>query len=262
MAFYSKIALLILVYSLLGCGVEPTVSSIPEDWIEGSTEDTSEPEDPSSVPNGDDAPIIPDDDSNGDTAGGDEPDSETPDDGTPDTGLTPCDIAWGLFSQCEPPPEGCENSAVGECILEIGPAVGGYCEVMDGEQCNGGQLDDAAYEYCQIQSCLGDDYDACVAQLASTCVSESCVELDDVVGHCPGYDYACESASPTESQCLLDVFESMSQPCGLFADAPQCALGVVTETGWGSCQVQDCLNLTTFEACYSNLEVLCSFSAP
>ena len=88
------------------------------------------------------------------------------------------------------------------------------------------------------------------------------VELDDGGGHCPGYDYACESASPAESQCLLNVFESMSQPCGLFTDAPQCALGVVTETGWGSCQVQDCLNLTTFEACYSNLEVLCSFSAP
>ena len=262
MTLYWRMVSFTLFWSLMGCGVEPSVSSIPEAWTEDPADTSNESDEPVGVPNGDDSPTVSDDGSDEDTTEPEEPESEPTDDGAPETGVGPCDIAWGLFAQCEPPPEGCENSSVGECILEIGPAVAGYCEVMDGEQCNGGQLDEAAYEYCQIQSCLGDDYDACVANLASTCVDESCVELDAVVGHCPGYDYACESASPAQSACLLNVFESMNQPCGLFTDAPQCALGVVTETGWGSCQVQACLNLTTFEACYSNLEVLCSFSAP
>jgi hypothetical protein len=263
MALLLRLLVCVLGLCVAACGVEPSVSSVPADWTEEPAQSVpSDDEDPSCVPNGEDSADNTDEDA--DVESTDDEDSGSGDlsDDEPETGLTPCDIAWGLFSQCEPPPEGCEESAVGECILAIGPAVSGYCDVVSGEPCVGGQLSDSAAEYCQIRSCLGDDYDTCMSELGSSCVSESCEELDALVGHCTGYDYACESAPQAESQCLLNVFETMNQPCGLFVDAPQCALGTVTETGWGSCQVQQCLNLTTFEACYSNLEILCSFSSP
>ena len=262
MALLLRLLVCVLGLCLAACGVEPSVSSVPPEWLDEPAESVpSEEEEPSGVPNGEDSTDNTDEEADPETNGDADAGSDETSTEDTDTGLTPCDIAWGLF-QCEPPVEGCEDDAVGECILAIGPAVSGYCDFVSGEPCTGGQLSGSASEYCQIRSCLGDDYNTCMAELGSSCVSEACEELDAEVGHCPGYDYACESAPEIESQCLLNVFETMNQPCGLFADAPQCALGTVTETGWGSCQVQQCLNLTTFEACYSNLEVLCSFSAP
>lgn len=262
MALFLRLLVCVLGFGVAACGVEPSVSSVPAGWLDEPAESVpSDVEEPSGVPNDEDSAGTTDEETDPETSGDADAGSDETSTEDTDTGLTPCDIAWGLF-QCEPPVEGCEDNAVGECILAVGPAVSGYCDFVSGEPCEGAQLSDSAAEYCQIRSCLGDDYDTCMAELGSSCVSESCQELDAAVGHCTGYDYACESAPQAESQCLLNVFETMNQPCGLFVDAPQCALGTVTETGWGSCQVQQCLNLTTFEACYSNLEILCSFSSP
>lgn len=245
---------------IAACGVERTVGSVPQPWAE--PEETLEVpnQEPDEVPNENESPI----DTN-DECVHNSPDDATCEDETPEEpvpGIAPCDIAWGLFSQCEPPPQGCESPAVGECILEIGPAVGGYCTVVESGHCQGGQVTTAAEEYCQIQACLGVDYHACIAELATTCVSDTCDDLNNAVGHCPGYDYACAEAPTAEAHCLLNVFEAVSQPCALFVDSPQCAAGLVTETGWGSCHIQACLNLTTFDACLGNLEILCSFTAP
>ncbi len=88
----------------------------------------------------------------------------------------------------------------------------------------------------------------------------ACTAVEDVAGSCPGYGYDCSTHSDTETWCLYDVLGTLPDPCTLFEDGSLCAGSTVSPLGIASCQLQECFGLTTFDACYGNLTVLCDFA--
>jgi hypothetical protein len=263
---------------LVSCGVEPGAGtsvegetqslpageSVPgtdgSDGGEGPTEDDdtaaeddgTAPEDESSEPTDDG------------TDSSDEPE-DTQDDPEVDAPIEPdsttCDEANTLFSMCESPlPDTCDDPAPAECVLGTPSAVDGYCAFEAGASaCDDGGPSRELYEWCAVEACLGGDYQDCVASHSANCVSLVCEELEAVVGYCDGYGYACQQRDPVEAACLLEVFEALESPCGLFIEDTLLCMGpVVSEWGWGSCHVQRCTGVNTFEDCYANLEILCS----
>ena len=239
------------------CGVEPGAgASSPSQPVE-----TEQPvvDEPSADSSGDETPDpVTDTDSGDDIETVDEP-VEEPVEPEP----TVCDEASDMFALCESPlPSTCEAPEQAECLLGVPTATDGYCQIeAGGERCDRGEPSRALYEWCAVESCLGTTtYLECVDTYSADCTPQVCEEIEALVGQCEGYGYDCPQRDPVEAACLLEVFEALGTPCGLFVESPLCMGPVVSEWGFGSCHVQNCTGVTTFEDCYANLEILCSVS--
>ena len=255
-----------LALGLVACGVEPgagsssgdDASSLPAgESVSTDTETETQPETGPDDSGADEQtePVDEEQSSGEDGPGLSEPDEEE----HPD--LSACDEASALFSMCASPVEtACDAPEVAECILGTPSAVDGYCALEAGASaCDAGGPSRELYEWCAIEACLGGSYQECIALHAAECVPQVCEDLQAVVGYCDGYGYDCPSRSPEEAACLLEVFEALESPCGLFIESPLlCAGPIVSEWGWGSCHVQRCTGVSTFEDCYANLEILCA----
>ena len=83
--------------------------------------------------------------------------------------------------------------------------------------------------------------------------------IEQLAGHCPDYGYDCEARPASQSECFLALLLALDDPCLLFSDGLRCAGNVPSIYGLADCALQECFELTTAEACSSNLEVLCSY---
>ncbi|MEC9466527.1 MAG: hypothetical protein VX834_12120 [Myxococcota bacterium] len=250
-----------LIAGAAACGVQPGAGALNDDeTIAGPAGESvlsdTEPDEPSAEGEGE----APEETS---TAPTEEPEPSDSDDEADVEQEPPsvCEEADLLFADCASPlPDTCEQPAAAECILGTPSAVDGYCAFEAGvTACDLGQPSSELYEWCAIRACLGGDYQQCIATHSAACTSQVCDSLQAVVGQCDGYGYDCESRSEQEAVCLLEVFEALDSPCGLFIDSPLLCMGTaVSEWGWGSCHVQRCTGVSTFESCYANLEILCA----
>lgn len=176
-----------------------------------------------------------------------------------DTPRDICDELEILYSTCPAQPFVCPDEQAAQCILDHASAFAGYC---DGGDCIDGALTESYSDYCTIRTCLGDDYDACIAAGEASCDQPTepgvCDLIEAEAGHCPGYGYDCPAYPESQSWCFLSVLQEHSDPCFLFDSIEiLCAAGMPTLEGNASCQIQECFALTTYDACYGNLEVLC-----
>jgi len=246
----------------VSCGVEPGAgASLPAEDVPTTTSEPSGAD--SADPPVSDEPSTPDDQIDApddDTGAGDTPDGADDPEPDPTPEPTACDDATEIFALCDSPlSESCESPEQAECLLATPSVADGYCDIeAGGELCDGGEPSRSLYEWCAVEACLGADYFVCVETYSTGCVPQVCEDIDTVVGQCEGFGYDCVERDPVEAACLLEVFEALTTPCGLFVDSPLCMGFVVSEWGFGSCHVQRCTGVTTFEECYANLEILCS----
>lgn len=155
----------------------------------------------------------------------------------------------------------CPGELQAQCIVDSASSFDGYCEVSSGaEVCEGHEVSAAYVEYCLIQSCLGESYATCIQQGQEACQPTTCERIEAIAGQCPGYGYACEDEPEEHSLCFLSVLEQLGDPCILFDDLDRlCVDRNVSIEGDASCQVQACFDLTTYESCWGDLDVLCDW---
>ena len=150
--------------------------------------------------------------------------------------------------------------ARGEAACQSPPT----CEPGPAPQpCNGSDVRLEYAAWCGSRGCEGVDINECIAEAATGCGGGICDALEELAGHCPGYSYSCQGYPEAQSQCLLSLLESLSNPCVLFYDLPVCGPGgTVTDYGDADCSLQQCFGLSSHDACYANYDALCDWVTP
>lgn len=200
-------------------------------------------------------------------------------------GQTPEDFCEPLGLACGNQPIECATPGQATCVDRSRPYLAGYCLIDGGgDHCDGNDVSRAFVDYCYVQRCFGEDVATCVANARALCAegggtpdpdpdpdppppppppADPCAEIEALAGQCPGYGYECGEHPEAQSECFRDVLKSLDNPCILFdADDALCKAGYITIEGNASCMVQECFAITTYAACYGNLEVLCPWTAP
>ena len=184
--------------------------------------------------------------------------------------VTPCQ---SLNDVCPEAQVNCEGDTDNECIAAKAEFFGGYCSAATGnDPCNrNGELTQDYKDYCEVQSCLGYDKEQCLADGRNQCKPQFCNVLDELQDPCGSWterdkQNACDM-SDEQATCIADALKALvefteggTSTC-VYPRAMKavCAGGSITPIALADCEIQECMQLTTFEACANNYVILCSY---
>lgn len=180
--------------------------------------------------------------------------------------ITPCK---SLNDVCPEAQVNCEGESDSKCVDEKSQFFAGYCAAATSNQpCNDdGELTQDYKDFCEIEECLGRDKTQCLADGKTQCKPAFCNALDELQDPCGTWTErdridACDM-SDAQAECIAANLIELNKYGGSNCYYPRamkavCAGGKPTVVAYAKCMINECLELTTAEACYSNYEALCS----
>lgn len=174
---------------------------------------------------------------------------------------TPCDA---IDAMCPSDATSCAT-----CVEGLGAFYAGFCNVDDGDDpCDGDTLSNDYRAYCKVQACNDNAEAACLAEGEAAC-KPTCSVIEPIVADCPGWQgsaerESCDELTTTEEACIAEVLNDLAttgNECVNWYQPRIICLGKhIGLEGYASCAIQDCLGLTTLEACAQNFEILCGWT--